>query len=154
MKIILDENIPTDVKDEIKNFHETSTLDVDDEYKGILDFDLVDEMDDEDIMVTRDKELHANLLNRDKKSVFYDIETDNLVEVQVKLTYYLKGYGSEEIHSSTDENEHIHEGSDSQLRRRFEELKKENSRLKSRVNVLEGKLKSVLNTAESAFEDT
>ena len=153
MKIILDENLPSQVKGEITSFHDEQVLDVDDEYKGILDFDLVDEMDDEDIMVTRDKELHANLLNRDKKSVYYDIEKDNLVEVQVKVAYYIEGMSSEDVHKNTEENEPISQDQNSMLRRRFEELKEENSRLKSRVNVLEGKLRSVLNTAGSAFED-
>ena len=151
MKLILDENLPHHVKDEIMDFHSHDYVDVNDEHKGILDFKLVDKMDDEDIMVTRDRELHKNLLDVGKKSVYYDIESDNLIEIQIKIAYYLKGYGSDEIHKETSENT-IEFGNDSQLRSRFEQIKKENARLKSRVNVLEGKIESILNTAESAVE--
>lgn len=150
MKLILDENLPNHVKNEILDFHSQDYVDVNEEHKGILDFKLVDKMDDEDIMVTRDRELHKNLLDTDKKSVYYDIETDNLVEIQVKIAYYLKGYDSSDIHKGTSKNE-IRSG-DSQLRTRFEQLKRENARLKSRVNVLEGKIESILNTAESAVD--
>ncbi|MFW5946582.1 MAG: hypothetical protein ACOCTN_06910 [Candidatus Natronoplasma sp.] len=154
MRIILDENIPSKIKDEIREIQNCKDiLDVDDEYKGILDFELVDKMEENDIMVTRDRELHENLINIGKKSVYYDIEQNNLVEVQVKIAHYLKGYDIKTVNSSTDKNNHITEGENSILRERFDELKKENAELKSRVNVLEGKLKSVLNTARSALED-
>ncbi|MFP4143326.1 MAG: hypothetical protein ACLFT7_08300, partial [Thermoplasmata archaeon] len=154
MRIILDENIPSKIKDEIREIQNCKDiLDVDDEYKGILDFELVDKMEENDIIVTRDRELHENLINIGKKSVYYDIEQNNLVEVQVKIAHYLKGYDIKTVTSSTDKNNHITEGENSILRERFDELKKENAELKSRVNVLEGKLKSVLNTARSALED-
>ncbi|MFP4184975.1 MAG: hypothetical protein ACLFSM_02060 [Thermoplasmata archaeon] len=154
MRIILDENIPSKIKDEIREIQNCKDiLDVDDEYKGILDFELVDKMEENDIIVTRDRELHENLINIGKKSVYYDIEQNNLVEVQVKIAHYLKGYDIKTANSSTDKNNHITEGENSILRERFDELKKENAELKSRVNVLEGKLKSVLNTARSALED-
>lgn len=150
MRIILDENIPDFVKQEIRDFHDPKEImDVDQEYKGILDFDLVDMMEGGDIMVTRDNELHKNLLNVEKNSVYYDIEEDNLVETQVKIAYYLKGYDS--VHSSTDENSQA-TSAEPTLRRRFEELKKENARLKSRANLLEGKIKSIFNTAEDAMD--
>jgi len=153
MRLIIDENIPSEIKEDIENFQSTDKiLDVNEQYKGILDFKLVDKMNEEDIMVTRDRELHKNLLDIDKKSVYYDIELDNLVEVQVKITYYLKGYDSDEIHKETGENPVDIHKNDSQLRSRFDQLKKENARLKSRVNVLEGKIESILNTAESAVE--
>ncbi len=153
MHLVIDENIPSEIKEEIKNFQNTDKIvDVNEEYKGILDFKLVDKMDEEDIMVTRDKELHKNLLDIDKKSVYYDIEQNNLVEVQVKIAYYLKGYKSDQVHKETSENDTIDDNNDPQLRSRFEQLKKENARLKSRVNVLEGKIESILNTAESAVE--
>ncbi len=154
MRIILDENLPAEVKeelDEIQNFDEI--LDVDQEYKGILDFELVDKMEEDDIMVTRDSELHENLINIGKKSVYYDIEKRNLVEVQIKVASYLKGRDIQTVTATTEKNEHIQENTDSLLRKRFDELKKENARLKSRVNVLEGKLKSVFNTARSALDD-
>ena len=154
MRIILDENLPAEVKeelDEIQNFDEI--LDVDQEYKGILDFELVDKMEEDDIMVTRDSELHENLINIGKKSVYYDIEKRNLVEVQIKVASYLKGRDIQTVTATTEKNEHIQENADSLLRKRFDELKKENARLKSRVNVLEGKLKSVFNTARSALDD-
>lgn len=154
MRIILDENLPAEVKeelDEIQNFDEI--LDVDQEYKGILDFELVDKMEEDDIMVTRDSELHENLINIGKKSVYYDIEKRNLVEVQIKVASYLKGRDIQTVTATTEKNEHIQENTDSLLRIRFDELKKENARLKSRVNVLEGKLKSVFNTARSALDD-
>ncbi len=153
MHLVIDENIPSEIKEEIKNFQNTDKIvDVNEEYKGILDFKLVDKMDEEDIMVTRDKELHKNLLDIDKKSVYYDIEQNNLVELQVKIAYYLKGYKSDQVHKETSENDTIDDNNDPQLRSRFEQLKKENARLKSRVNVLEGKIESILNTAESAVE--
>ncbi len=153
MHLVIDENIPSEIKEEIKNFQNTDKIvDVNEEYKGILDFKLVDKMDEDDIMVTRDKELHKNLLDIDKKSVYYDIEQNNLVELQVKIAYYLKGYKSDQVHKETSENDTIDDNNDPQLRSRFEQLKKENARLKSRVNVLEGKIESILNTAESAVE--
>ncbi len=154
MRIILDENLPEKVREEIKDVQDgEEILDVNKEHKGILDFELVDKMDDEDIMVTRDKELHENLLNIEKKSVYYDIQKENLIELQIKLTYYLKGYDIEAVTSNSSQNDHLSENENSMLRKRFEELKKENAELKSRVNVLEGKLRSVLNTAESAFDE-
>ncbi len=152
MRIILDENLPEDVKKEIKDVQNTQEiLDVNEEHKGILDLELVDKMQQEDIMVTRDKELHENLLNIGKKSVYYDIQKKNLIETQIKLRYYLKGYDTETVNSAAGENDHVSRGENSMLRKRFEEVKKENAELKSRVNVLEGKIKSILNTAESAF---
>ena len=154
MRIILDENIPSNVKDDIIEMQDCQeVLDVDEEYKGILDLELVDKMKEDDIMVTRDKELHENLINIGKKSVYYDIQKNNQVEVQVKLAHYLKGHDIKTITTTTDQNEHVGQGPDSVLRKRFEELKRENAELKSRINVLEGKLKSVLNTARSALEE-
>ncbi len=154
MRVILDENIPAEIKSEIRSFQDVDEfLDVDEEHEGILDFELVNMMERGDIMVTRDRELHENLLDTDRKSVYYDIERDNLIEVQVKLAYYIKGYETERIHMATEANSEIETDDEASLRDRFEELKKENARLKSRVNVLEGKLESVLNTARSAFED-
>lgn len=154
MRIILDENLPQKIKEEIQEVHgEESILDVNEEYKGILDLELLDKMKEEDIMITRDKELHKNLLKIGKKSIYYDIEIDNLVEVQIKLYYYLKGLDSQKVHKSSDENEDIRTGPNSILRKRYEELKKENSKLKSRVNVLEGKIKSISNTVQSVLED-
>ncbi|MFW5952544.1 MAG: hypothetical protein ACOCSJ_00110 [Candidatus Natronoplasma sp.] len=155
MKIILDENLPSKVKEDIEKMQRCKNiLDVNEHYKGILDFELVDKMKEEDIMVTRDIELHENLLNLGKKSVYYDIEQGNLTEVQIKLTHYLKGYDLDSVNAESGENEHVPKNVSSQLRKRFDELKKENSNLKSRINVLEGKLKSVLKTAESALDDT
>ncbi len=154
MKIILDENLPSKVNEDIEDMQNCENiLDVDERYKGILDFELVDKMKEEDIMVTRDIELHENLLNLGKKSVYYDIEKGNLTEVQIKLAHYLKGYDQESVNVKSGENDHVPKNVNSQFRKRFEELKKENSNLKSRVNVLEGKLKSVLKTAESAFDN-
>ncbi len=154
MKIILDENLPSEVKKDIEDMQDfEDILDVDERYKGILDFELVDKMGEEDIMVTRDAELHENLLNMGKKSVYYDIQQGNLTEIQIKLAHYLKGYDLDTIHAESRKNDHMPKNTNSQLRKRFEELKKENSELKSRVNVLEGKIKSVLKTAESAFEE-
>ncbi len=128
-------------------------LDVNERYEGILDFELVEKMQEEDVMVTRDIELHENLLNIGKKSVYYDIQQGNLIEVQIKLAHYLKGHGLDTINAESGENNHVSKNINSELRKRFEELKKNNSNLKSRINVLEGKLKSVLKTAESAFEE-
>lgn len=153
MRIILDENIPIDIKKKIKETQDhDKVLDVDETYKGILDLKLVDKMDEEDIMVTRDDELHKNLLNIGRKSVYYDIEKNNIVEVQIKLQYYLKDYDKETVETESNMNDHISGGPNSLLRKRFEELKKENSELKCRINILEGKLESVLNTVESAFD--
>lgn len=153
MRIILDENIPIDIKKKIKETQDhDKVLDVDETYKGILDLTLVDKMDEEDIMVTRDDELHKNLLNIGRKSVYYDIEKNNIVEVQIKLQYYLKDYDKETVETESKMNDHISGGPNSLLRKRFEELKKENSELKCRINILEGKLESVLNTVESAFD--
>ncbi|MBS3781021.1 MAG: hypothetical protein KGY66_00245 [Candidatus Thermoplasmatota archaeon] len=154
MKIILDENLPSKVKEDIEDMQDCDNiLDVNERYKGILDFELVDKMKDDDIMVTRDIELHENLLNMGKKSVYYDIQEGNLTEVQIKLAHYLKGHGLETVNKELEENDHVPKGINSQLRKRFEELKKENARLKSRVNLLEGKLKSVLKSAESALDE-
>ncbi len=154
MRIILDENLPSEVKEEIIEMQDSdNVLDVDEEYKGILDFELVDKMKKEDIMITRDSELHENLINIGKKSIYYDIEKKNLVEVKIKVVSYLKGHDIEYVTTSTEQNDHIQENPDSMLRKRFDKLKKENARLKSRVNVLEGKLRSVLNTARSALDD-
>ncbi|MEF8831997.1 MAG: hypothetical protein V5A66_00590 [Candidatus Thermoplasmatota archaeon] len=154
MKIILDENLPSEVKRDIEDMQDCEDiLDVNERYKGILDFELVDKMNEEDIMVTRDVELHENLINLGKKSVYYDIQQGNLTEVQIKLTHYLEGHDLDSVNAKSGKNEHVPKNIDSQLRKRFEELKKENSKLKSRVNVLEGKLKSVLKTADSAFEE-
>jgi len=154
MRIILDENLPSEVKEEIIEMQDSdNVLDVDEEYKGILDFELVDKMKKEDIMITRDTELHENLINIGKKSIYYDIEKKNLVEVKIKVVSYLKGHDIEYVTTSTEQNDHIQENPDSMLRKRFDKLKKENARLKSRVNVLEGKLRSVLNTARSALDD-
>lgn len=153
MRLILDENLPSDVKEEVIEFHEAEDfVDIDEEFEGMLDFKIVDMMDEGDLMITRDKELHENLLDTGRKSVYYDIERKNLVDIQIKITYYLKGYDNERVHESLEENQHVKEGK-TQLRERFEELKKENAELRSRVNVLEGKLESVLKTAESAFEE-
>ncbi|MFO7793082.1 MAG: hypothetical protein R6W73_08940 [Candidatus Saliniplasma sp.] len=153
MRIILDENLPNDIKEDIKDTQDDKeVLDVDDKYKGILDFELVDKMDEEDIMVTRDDELHRNLLDTGRKSVYFDIEKGNIVEVQVKLRYYLKGYDSTEVENVSNMNDHISGGPNSLLRKRFEELKEENSQLKCRINILEGKLESILNTAESVLK--
>lgn len=154
MRIILDENLPLPIKEEIIDFHSSyEVIDVDEEYKGILDFELVEKMKKNDVLVTRDKELHKNMVRIGKKSVYYDIELENLVETQIKLYYYLHGYNNKKIHSNIQENEDIVSKPQTVLRKRFEELKKENAELKSRVNVLEGKIKSILNTANSAFED-
>jgi len=154
MKIILDENLPSKVKEDIEDMQNCENiLDVNERYKGILDFELVDKMKEDDIMVTRDIELHENLINIGKKSIYYDIEQANLTEVQIKLSHYLKGHDLDSVNAESGENEHVPKNINSQFRKRFEELKKENSNLKSRINVLEGKLKSVLKTAESALDD-
>ncbi len=154
MRLILDENLPSDVKEEINEFHEAEEfVDIDEDFQGMLDFKIVDMMDEDDVMITRDKELHENLLDTDRKSVYYDIERKNLVEVQIKTAYYLKGYDSGEVHRTLDENQHVEKDERSQLRERFEELKKENAELKSRVNLLEGKLESILKKARSAVDE-
>lgn len=154
MKIILDENLPSKVKEDIEDMQNCENiLDVNERYKGILDFELVDKMKEDDIMVTRDIELHENLINIGKKSIYYDIEQANLTEVQIKLSHYLKGHDLDSVNAESGENEHVPKNINSQFRKRFEELKKENSNLKSRINVLEGKIKSVLKTAESALDD-
>ncbi|MGM0404905.1 MAG: hypothetical protein ACQEQM_02030 [Thermoplasmatota archaeon] len=153
MQIILDENLPIDIKEEIKDIHnQEDILDVEEEYKGILDLKLVDKMEEDDIMATRDLELHKNLLDMGKKSVYYDIQTNNIVEVQIKLKYYLKNYDISDVENVSKMNEHISPGPNSLLRKRFEELKQENSELKCRVNVLEGKLESIHNTVESVVD--
>ncbi len=154
MRLILDENLPAKVKEEIIEFQEIEEfIDIDDEYEGMLDFKIVDMMEDEDVMVTRDRELHRNLLDIGKKCVYYDIEKENLVEIQTKIAYYLKGYDSETVHSTSEKNTHIQADNDSLLKERFEELKKENAELRSRVNLLEGKLESILKKSQSALEN-
>ncbi len=154
MRIILDENLPAQTKNEIKESYESEDiLDVDESYKGILDLRLVDKMDENDIMITRDKELHKNLLDIDKYSIYYDIQKNNIVEILVKIKYYLKGYDQQTIEAGSKMNNHITDGANSLLRKRFEELKKENSELKCRMNVLEGKLESILNTANSVLDE-
>lgn len=149
MGLILDENLPLGIREEIRDIQDTNVLDVDREHKGILDFELVELMDEEDILVTGDLELHRNMVRIGKKSVYYDIQRDNVLEVQIKLAYLTRGYGRRwgegEGDAETNPN--------TQFRKRFDELKKENADLKVRVNVLEGKLKSVLNTARSVVED-
>lgn len=153
MRLILDENLSIDVREEIKDIQSVEEyLDVDQSHKGILDFELVDMMETEDILVTGDLELHRNMLKIGKKSVYYDIQTDNILEVQIKVLYYLKGYSKKWMDKEKNNFDAV-SNPNTQLRKRFEELKKENSDLKVRVNVLEGKLKSVLNTARSALED-
>jgi len=154
VRLVLDENIPLDVKEEVLKFHEGKDfLDIDEKFDGMLDFKIVDMMERGDVMVTRDKELHKNLLDIGRKSVYYDIERDNLVEVQIKTTYYLKGYDNDTVHGTSDENQHVRKNETSLLRERFEELKEENAELKSRVNLLEGKLESILKKAKSAMDE-
>ena len=156
MKIILDENLPSRLIQEIKDFQELSSgdefVEIEKEHSGKLDFEIADFMEDEDIMVTGDLEFHKNLLKTGMKSLYYDVQLDNLIEIQVKLAYYLKGYEEDVIDITSDQNKEVFKGPNKLLRKRFDELKKENSELRSRVNVLEGKLKSVLNTARSALE--
>lgn len=154
MRLILDENLPSEVKEEIIEFHEPDDfIDIDDEFQGMLDFKIVDMMEKDDVMITRDKELHENLLDTGGKSVYYDIERKNMVEIQIKTAYYLKGYDSSEVHRTLEENQHVEKNETSQLRERFEELKEENAELKSRVNILESKLKSILKKARSAVDE-
>ncbi|GEM_PF-1604785 len=155
MRLILDENLPSKVKEDIMELHEPDDfVDIDEEYQGMLDFKIVDMMEENDVMITRDKELHKNLLDTDRKSVYYDIEKENIVDVQIKTAYYLKGYPGEEIHNGSEKNEHIKKGERALLKERLERLKKENAELRTRVNVLEGKLESVLKKARSALGDT
>ncbi len=154
MRIILDENLPSHVKEEIKIIYNgKNILDVDQELKGILDLKLVDKMDENDIMVTRDRELHKNLLDIGKSSLYYDIQKNNFIEILIKLKYYYNGYDQQTIETSSNMNDHISEGANSLLRKRFDELKNENANLKCRVNILEGKLESIMNTVESVFEE-
>ncbi len=151
MRIVLDENLPAHVRSEIKAFHGSEDiLDVDHEYKGILDFELVDMMKDDDLLITGDLELHKNMIQIGNNCIYYDVQADNLVEVQVKTAYYLKGLTSDDIERCSEVN--MDPNPNTQLRDRFEELKKENSELKVKVNILEGKLKSILNTANSALD--
>ncbi|MGM0510453.1 MAG: hypothetical protein ACQESD_04925 [Thermoplasmatota archaeon] len=156
MKIILDENLPSRSVQEIKDFQELSSddgfVEIDKEHSGKLDFEIADFMEEEDVMVTGDLEFHKNLLKTGMKSLYYDVQLDNLIEIQVKLTYYLRGYEKDTIDIASDQNKEVFKGPNKLLRKRFDELKKENSELRSRVNVLEGKLKSVLNTAGSALK--
>ncbi len=155
MKIVLDENLPSGLIQEIKDFQELSSddgfIEIEKEHSGKLDFEIADFMDEEDIMVTGDLEFHKNLLKTGMKSLYYDVQLDNLVEIQVKLAYYLKGYDEDVIDITSDQNKEVFKGPNKLLRKRFDELKKENAELRSRVNVLEGKLKSVLNTVKSAL---
>ncbi|MFO7990817.1 MAG: hypothetical protein R6U61_00805 [Thermoplasmata archaeon] len=154
MRIILDENLPSHVSKEIKDFHtKHGFLDVDQKHKGILDFELVDKMEEGDVMVTGDLELHKNLLDRGGRSVYYDVQLDNTVDIQIKLAYLVKGSDVQDIDVSSKENEHITSGPNDLLRKRFDELKKENSELRSRVNILEGKIRSIRLTAESALNE-
>lgn len=154
MRLVLDENLPLHLRDEIKvNYGERPILDVNEEYKGILDLELVNKMEKEDILVTGDRELHRNMVKIGARSIYYDVQTDNLVEVQVKIRYHLKGYSTADVERTLEENENTLKGPNAILRKRIEELKDENSSLKVRLNVLEGKLRSVLLTAESAFDD-
>lgn len=153
MRLILDENLPSDVKEEIISFHEVEDfVDIDEKFQGMLDFKIVDMMEKNDVMITRDKELHENLLDTNRKSVYYDIEEKNIVDVQIKTAYYLKGYGNERVHRTLEENQHLEKNETRQLRDRFEGLKKENAELKSRINLLEGKLRSILKKARSAID--
>lgn len=156
MKIILDENLPSDLVEEIKDFQHLQEgdgfIEIEKDHSGKLDFEIAEFMDEEDVMVTGDLEFHKNLLKTDMNSIYYDIQLDNLIEVQVKLAYHLKGYPRDKIDLSSDQNEEIMSGPNKLLRKRFDELKKENARLRSRVNILEGKIESILNTAESAVE--
>ncbi len=154
MQLILDENLPSNVKEDIIGSHEcVDFVDIDENFQGMLDFKIVDMMEKDDIMITRDKELHKNLLDIGRKSVYYDIERDNLVEVQIKTAYYLKGYDNDAVHGTSEENQHVKKNETSLLRERFEELKEENAELKSRINLLEGKLESILKKAKSAMDE-
>ncbi|MFO8110854.1 MAG: hypothetical protein R6U17_10110 [Thermoplasmata archaeon] len=154
MGLILDENLPLSIRDEIKDIQGVNNvLDVDEGHKGILDFELVDLMDEEDILVTGDLELHRNMIKIGKKSVYYDIQRNNILEVQVKIAYYLMGYDKRLTEFEGEPRVDAVSNPNTQLRKRFDEVKKENAELKVRINVLEGKLKSVLNTAQTALED-
>ncbi len=154
MQIILDENLPSKVKEELDEILPSINLtDIDIEYKGLLDMEIAELMQDEDILVTADKEFHRNIIKLKGKSVYYDIQLDNLIEVQVKTIGYLKGYSTETIEAVSPENKEATSGPNALLRKRFDELKEENARLKVRVNVLEGKLKSIYLTASSAIEN-
>ncbi len=154
MKIILDENIPTHVRGEVKRIHTDAVIiDINEDHKGVLDLEIVEIMKKEDILITGDKELHRNILKIGGKSVYYDVQLDNMVEVQVKVSYYLKGFPAEKVEKSSKENKGVSSGPNELLRKRFDELKEENASLKVRLNVLEGKLKSIHVTASSALEE-
>ncbi len=154
MRIVLDENLPSHVSKEIKDFHtKHDFLDVDNKHKGILDFELVDKMEVEDVMVTGDLELHKNLRDRGMKSLYYDIQLNNIIDLQIKLAYLAEGFDIQDIDVASEENEYVASGPNDILRKRFDELKRVNGELKSRVNVLEGKLESILLTAKSVVED-
>ncbi len=154
MRVILDENLPSKVKEELDDILPSVDLtDIDVEHKGSLDMEIAKLMQDDDVLVTADKEFHRNILKLGGKSVYYDIQLDNTVEVQVKALCYLKGYPTDAIEITSSENQGITGGPNELLRKRFDELKEENARLNIRVNVLEGKLKSIYLTARSAIDD-
>ncbi len=154
MRVILDENLPVRVKDILGEMDTVSKIvDVNQEHKGILDLELVGMMDSDDILVTGDRELHRNILKLGGRSVYYDVQLDNYVEINVKVLYYLKGHTSGKVHATSPDNRDVSPGPNETLRRRFEEMKEENARLKVRLNVLEGKLSSVLATARSALDE-
>ncbi len=154
MRIILDENLPANIKREIKDFHrEGKFVDIGRDHTSLLDMEIYELMEDDDILVTGDLELHRNYKKLNKNSVYFSIQKNNLIEVQIKLAYHLKGVDQSTIETKTTENKHIFSGPNAQLRKRFDELKKENARLRTKVNILEGKLKSILNTANSALDD-
>lgn len=109
-------------------------------------------MEEEDVMVTGDLELHKNLRDRGMKSLYYDIQLNNIIDLQIKLAYLTEGVDIQDIDVASEKNEYVASGPNDILRKRFDELKRENAELKSRVNVLEGKLKSIRLMAESAID--
>ncbi len=154
MRLILDENLPAHVKSGVKRFHrDREIIDINEEHKGILDFEIVEIMKKKDVLVTGDKELHKNILKVGGKSVYYDVQLDNLVEIQVKVSYYLKGYPTKKVETTSEENIGTSRGPNELLRKRFDKLKEENARLKVRLNVLEGKLESIHITASSVLDE-
>ncbi len=154
MRLILDENLPQRVRDGFDIIPDPVDIkDIDEEHKGLLDLEIVDLMESDDILVTADREFHRNILKTGGKSIYYDIQIDNLVEIQVKTLAYLKGHDPEIVETVSPENNDVVSGPNALLRKRFQELKEENSALKVRINVLEGKLRSVYLTADSALED-
>ncbi len=154
MQLILDENLPPMVKEELEHILPSVGLtDIAIEHKGLLDMEIAELMEDDDILVTADREFHRNILKLGGNSIYYDIQLNNLVEVQIKTSCYLKGYPAETVEKTSVENQKVTSGPNALLRKRFDELKEENSRLKVRVNVLEGKLRSIYLTALSATEN-